>query len=378
MSKIFLIFKNSILRNMLMLIMSLAAAALMGFIFYTNISSESSVYSDSNVSVGVVNSDNSALSENLKEYLTNSLEMKIISEDYDNLSALLIDRKISAIIEVPQGFETSAISGSPKKLDITTLDDYENSAFIEAYLNSYMRSVSVISQAANGSAEAFSEMLSAQKSPNTITLAEMNAQTDKREKAIDAYVFSVGFILFMISGITVFISNQILTDRQLGTFDRMKCSSIKSSEYVIGVSLFGIVCCTASNLLFNVFAFSVCEEMPIPFGLGFWINELFMIFSVGLAVLIALIANEQLTLMSFGIGYATIGSMLGGAWFPINADLGFISGLSKIFPQYWLMDLIRKYPVDPDLNVLPNICILALSAVLVYLISAVIFTRKNA
>ncbi len=378
MSKISLIFKNSILRNMLMLITALAAAALMGFIFYMKISADKSVYADSTVSVGLVNSDNSALSENLKEYITNSLEMVIVSDDYDNLSTLLIDRKISAIIEVPQGFETSAINKNPKKLGITTLDDYENSAFIEAYLNSYMRGVSVISQAADGSAETFLKMLSEQKSPNTITLAEMNAQTDKREKAADAYVFSVGFMLFMISGITVFLSNQILTDRQLGTFDRMKCSSLRSSEYVIGVSLFGIICCTASNLLFNLFAFSVCEEMPVPFGLGFWVNELFMVFSVGLAVLIALIANEQLTLMSFGIGYATIGSMLGGAWFPINIELGFISGLSKIFPQYWLMDLLRKYPLEPDLNVLPNICILALSAVLVYLVSAVIFTRKNA
>lgn len=199
-----------------------------------------------------------------------------------------------------------------------------------------------------------------------------------RVKTADAYDLSVGFMLMVISGITVFISNQILVDRQLGTLDRMKCSSLKSSEYVIGISLFGVLCCTAANLLFNLFAYSIGGEMPVPLWIALGANELFMLFSVGLAMLFALLVNDQRSLMTIGVGYATIGSMLGGAWFPIELELGFVSNIAKIFPQYWLMDLLRKYPDDPNFNVLPNVCILALSSVLVYLVSAVIFTRKNA
>lgn len=377
MRKILLIFKNSILRNKLTVILSLAAAALMSFIFYGEFTADGTVYAEDTVSVGVVDNDNSALSGDLGKYFTDSLGMEIVSENYHNLSTRLIDRQISAIIEVPRGFENSAIGGSPEKLEITTLDDYENSAFIEAYINSYMRGVSVISQAADGNAEAFSEMLSSRKAPNTVKLAEANSQTDKRVKTADAYDLSVGFMLMLISGITVFISNQILVDRQLGTFDRMKCSSLKSSEYVIGIGLFGVICCTAANLLFNLFAYSVGgEDMPVPLGVALGANELFMLFSVGLAVLFALLVNDQRTLMTVGVGYATIGSMLGGAWFPIEMELGFVSGIAKLVPQYWLMNLLREY--DDSFNILPNICILALSAVLVYLVSAVIFTKKNA
>ncbi|MDE6727867.1 MAG: ABC transporter permease, partial [Oscillospiraceae bacterium] len=192
----------------------------------------------------------------------------------------------------------------------------------------------------------------------------------------DAYILSIGFMLMMISGITVFISNQILVDRQLGTFNRMKCSSLKSSEYVVGISLFGVICCTLTNLIFNAFVYSVGEEMPVPFGIAFWIGELFMVFSVGLAMLFAMLVNDQRSLMTVGVGYATIGSMLGGAWFPIDFGTGFVGSVAKIFPQYWLMDLLRKYTAE--FNVLPNICVLALWAVLVYLVSAVLFTRKNA
>lgn len=378
MRKIILIFKNSILRNKLAIALAIAAAVLMSFIFYGKINAEAVVYTEDSVSVGIVDGDNSTLSEKLGTYFTDSLGMEVIPDNYEKLSTRLIDRQISAIIEVPRGFESSAISGEPQKLEITTLDDYENSAFIEAYINSYMRGVSVISQAADGSEESFTKMLSSQKSPNTVALAETNSQTDKRVQTTDAYNLSVGFMLMMISGITVFMSNQILVDRQLGTYDRMKCSSLKSSEYVIGISLFGVVCCTAANLLFNLFAYSVCGDIPVPFGISFWATELFMVFSVGLAMLFSLLVNDQRSLMTIGVGYATIGSMLGGAWFPIKINMGFVGSIAKIFPQYWLMDLLRKYPYDPNFNVLPNICILALSAVLVYLVSAVIFTRKNA
>ncbi len=378
MRKILLIFQNSILRNKLAIALAISAAALMSFIFYGKTNADAGVYTEDTVSVGIVDSDNSALSENLGKYFTDSLGMEAIYENYDILSTRLIDRQISAIIEVPRGFESSAISGTPEKLEITTLDDYANSAFIEAYINSYMRGVSVISQAADNNAETFSKMLSSQKAPNTVTLAEANSQTNKRVKTADAYDLSVGFMLMVISGITVFISNQILVDRQLGTLDRMKCSSLKSSEYVIGISLFGVLCCTAANLLFNLCAYSIGGEMPVPLWIALGANELFMLFSVGLAMLFALLVNDQRSLMTIGVGYATIGSMLGGAWFPIELELGFVSNIAKIFPQYWLMDLLRKYPDDPNFNVLPNVCILALSSVLVYLVSAVIFTRKNA
>ncbi|MDE6727690.1 MAG: ABC transporter permease, partial [Oscillospiraceae bacterium] len=207
MSKILLIFKNSIFRNKLTLFLAIGTAALMGLVFYGQINADGTVYASDTISVGVVDDDKSTLSEDLCDYLESSLGMEITFEDYDFLSALLIDRRLSAIIEVPAGFESSAISEQPEKISITTLDDYENSAFIEAYLNSYMRGVSVIAQAADGSAQTFSEMLSSQSYPNTITLAETNSQVDQRVKTADAYILSIGFMLMMISGITVFISN---------------------------------------------------------------------------------------------------------------------------------------------------------------------------
>ena len=128
---------------------------------------------------------------------------------------------------------------------------------------------------------------------------------------------------------------------------------------------------------FTLIVYNLNEFIPVPMGLAFAASELFMLFSVGLSVLFALILKRQTDLVTVAIGYTTLGSMLGGAWFPITDGLGIVSSIAKLFPQYWFMDMIRNMPDDPNYNCVPNMCILALAAVLAYLVSAVIFTKKN-
>lgn len=377
MRNIILIFKNSVMRNLLMIVIAAASAALMINVFTSSLSG-GSVFDMGQVPVGFADYDNSPLSEDLKKYLTETLNMEIPEKnDYDYLANLLINRDISAIIEVPQGFYENAAAGNMDELVITTLNDYENAAFINVYLNSYMKSVKVISDGAAGDKDTFDKMLAADLSGGTVTTAERGGGVSLRDNALHAFSTAEGFMLMILSGVTVFISYMIIADRNMGTYSRMRCSSLKPVEYVIGVNLFGIICCTAMTAIFVAFAFGSSEHLPLPFGLTLLASELFTLFSVGLSVLFALLIKTNQNLMTVAIGYTTLGSMLGGAWFPIRENLGIVSNAAKLFPQYWLMDMLRNMPDDPNYNCVPNICILALSVILTYLISAVIFTRKN-
>lgn len=377
MRNILVIFGNSAIRNKLMILLAVAAAAFACFTFNGLSSADSEVFvDDDKIVVGLVDNDKE-ISDDLKGYLEGTLGMVVSENDYDSLSKDLIDRKISAIIEVPEGFYKSAAKGELKKPELTTLGDYENAAFIEVYLDTYMRGISVISQAAGGDEHIFSEMLESRKPPNEIVTPETNQTTDLRESAASAYSTSIGFLMMIISAITIIISKQIMDDGQFGTFDRMRCSSMKPSEYVLGISIFGIICTTALNLIFTGFVFITNKELVIPLGIAFLAMELFMLFSVGISIMFGLCVKNPMTLMTVGVGYACIGSMLGGAWFPIEENLGAVSGIAKIFPQYWLTNLLRNYSPDSGIEFLPNISVLVLATVLVFLISAVIFTRKK-
>lgn len=380
MKNIALIFKNSVLQNKLMVFLAVVAAAFMCFQFWGLSKDVSSKYTIHTVIVGVCDhspEQNKTLTENLKGYFEDTLEMKVIEKDYDFLSKDLIDKNISAIIEIPTGFYKSAANGDPQKLELTTLGDYENAAFVEAYLDSYMSGLSIISKAANGNEEMFSEMLSSQKLPNEIKISESNAAVDEKALANGAFRSAIGFMTCIIAAVTIMISRQIMGDRNLGTYSRMKCSSIKPSEYVLGVSFFGVICCTVMNAAFIVFAYSMSDLISTPMGAAFGGMELFGLFSVGLSTMFGLLMNSPTALMTVGVGYATIGSMLCGAWFPISDSLGAVSNIAKIVPQYWLMNMVRGFEDGLDVNILLNMCIIALAAVLAYLVSAVIFTRKS-
>lgn len=381
MKNIALIFKNSVLQNKLMILISVTAAAFMCFMFYGLTKPNNEVFANTNtVMVGICDhspEQNKTLTENLKSYFEVTLGMETSEKDYDSLSKDLIDKQISAIIEIPTDFYEKTADGEPQKLELTTLGDYENAAFVEAYLNSYMSGLSVLSKAADGDENMFSEMLSSQKLPNEIKISESNTAVDEKALANGAFRSAIGFMTCMIAAVTIMISRQILTDRNLGTYNRMKCSSIKPSEYVLGVSFFGVICCTLMNAVFIGFAYSTSDCISVPLGAAFGGMELFGLFSVGLSTVFGLLINNPTALMTVGVGYATIGSMLGGAWFPVSDSLGAVSNIAKIVPQYWLMNMVRGFETDTDFNILLNMCIIALAAVLAYLVSAVIFTRKS-
>ncbi len=378
MKNILLIFRNRARRGALMLAVSFVAAVFMALVFYTLISSGTEdtnvVDMSDGIKVGLMDYDNSPLSEDLKDYLENELEMTVTLEnDYNIQANLLIDKNISAIIEVPWGFCDSAAAGSVKELVLTTLDDYQNAAFIELYLNSYMQGIKVLSSAAGGSAEIFSRMLSADVRPG-----EVKVEREERGRDVhSAFVFAEGFLLMIVTGITLFISNSIISDRQQGTYSRIVCSPIKPAEYIIGMALFGIICGTVVNGIFTVYAYALEGNLSVPQGISLAAGELFALFSVGLSIMLALLIKSRQTLFAVGIGYTTFGCMLGGAWFPIADGLGALGNVAKIFPQYWFMSMLRDSGGNPDYSYFPSLCILALFALLVYLICAVLFLRKS-
>ena len=385
MKNILLIYKNSVRRGVLMFLVSIVGAVFMAVVFEALTTSGDKVQNGESannfveisdkVKTGLIDHDKSLLSEDLKDYLESMLGMEVILENnYERQAGLLIDRDISAIIEIPQGFYAEAAAGNVRELVITTLDDYENAAFIEVYLNSYMQSVKMLSDAAEGSAEMFSRMLSADVRAGEVRFAE---NKDKGADVFSAFVFAEGFMLMLITGVTFFVSNSIITDRQQGTYSRIVCSPIKPAEYIAGTALWGIICGTVMNAVFIVYTYSMHGDLSVPSGISLVAGELFVIFSVGLSIMLALLIHSKQTLFTVGIGYTTFGCMLGGAWFPIADGLGAIGNVAKIFPQYWLMGMLRDRNGNPDYVFFPRLCILALFALLVYLLSAVVFSKKS-
>ena len=186
------------------------------------------------IDIAMTDNDKSELSAMLKSYLSDRINMNITEDGKEKFNDKLINRDVSAIIEIPQGFEKNVIGGKDVKIKSTTLDDYENGAYISVYIEGFMRSVNIAADAAKGDAELFSKIMNSDAADTKLT--KENAVTSDRE---DEYVaagfkFSEGFMIMLVTAIGIFITLAVMEDRQYGTYSRMAVSSVTGVQYIVG------------------------------------------------------------------------------------------------------------------------------------------------
>lgn len=385
MNNIFLIAKNAVQRSKIFLLMAVLAGIAVCIAYSGGKDVGMSFTAAEAIDIGVVDRDHSSLSENFHHYLAENLGMNILDEtDYDELTKVLIDMDLSVIIEVPEGFEASALAGEFQKLMLTTTNDYENTAFIQAYIDTYMQGVSAASKTANGDAELFERILDS-ASADSEPLAMESAVVTSRDAEISASAFRVatGFYLMLVMAVAICVNFLVVTDKKQNTLNRMRISAVGSLEYVLGTVLSCVLICAPTAVIPLVFIGISGDSIGISFPLAIVYFILFLLFAVGFGLVTSLLFNSMETIVPVMVGFASIGCILGGAWFPIDNTIGALHLVSYLMPQYWIMNYIDSVQdntlvsLTADSSALTCVGILVLFVVLMYLTAAVCYGKKR-
>lgn len=343
----------------------------------------------SQIYIGLIDHDRTELSADFKIYLTDTLNVKLIEDQsYDELSMTLINRGISVIIEIPANFENAMVNGRPEDLITTSLSDFENAAFVDAYLNSYMNSVSILGISAAGDKDVFHELLMETEnlkiSVRSSTVPKLgSAMTNDGTTFIndsvyaDAFLPCMGFYLMFGFIFAISIAFMIFDDRSSGIFKRIQSTPVTSFQYIVGSTLFGVITGLLIIGLFFAYLFLTGTEIGVPYGSTILLMVLMMLFQVGFAMMMALIFKSKSAVLTVIFAYSSIGSMIGGAWFPIEFGPDFLQKLSKTTPNYWFINAFNKMQESVDASIVANIIVLVLFIVLVYLVSAIRFTQNK-
>ncbi len=330
------------------------------------------------IHVGFLDEDKSPVSQNLYQYLTEELQMEVtVSEDADALKDLLLNTNISAIITVPEGTFEQLLAEKDWQIEITTLDDYENAPYVNAYLQTFTNSMEVLLSASEKDEKALHDiLLSGIKAKELKQIKYSNADWNNQE--VNRGVVQMAGIFTMLSiAVGIFITILILDDKQYGTYARIQLSAIKPVQYVIGTALLGLV---AEGVLAGgiVSCYILSEkEVGISYGVFFAVFLLYGFFAIGLSLTVALLAKSKQTALSFILGFSTISCIWGGAWFPVYDNLGIISKTAMLMPVYWFMQVVRSSVGENTVQILPSVLILILFTVLIFLIAGMAFTRKK-
>ncbi|MBP3921814.1 MAG: ABC transporter permease [Ruminiclostridium sp.] len=327
---------------------------------------------DEKIDIAVIDSDKSELSECIKNYFNEKVNMNIAEEaTIEKYNDMLINTDISAIIEIPEGFQQSILDGNIKKITSTTLDDYENAAYVSVYIDGFMRSAETASVAAKGDKDALLKILSTE---DGAALTTESAVVSSREAVYvqAGYYFSSGFLTMLVYGVGIFVTLAVMDDKTYGTYNRMRASSVTGMQYIIGTSMASSI--SSLLVMLPVLLFLIISGAEITFNIPYVLvaNILFALISTALAIFIALLVNEKSTIFMLSGCIAGLGSILGGAFFPITESAGPLKYLSMLTPQFWFTDLVGGSTANP----LINITVLALYTVLLFLASAVIFSKR--
>jgi len=378
MKNIWLLLKTYMKRNPLSIFLSIFGGLALCFMIYSigNLVVDKTL---SNIKIGVIDYDQSKLSKDFKNYLTEKMNYELIENTtYDTLSNKLIEKNISAIIEISEEFHEQFSIGNKEDIIITSLDDYENSTFLQANINSYLVSIRLLSISAGGNKETFDQLLSNYQKENIEITQAAAQEVDKHTVAEQGgFINSIGFFLMFIFYISVFVSFMVLDDRLNGVFNRIQITPVKPVQYIIGTGVFGLFLCIIEVGIYYGYIRIKDVNTGVPFWTLVLVMTMFSLFTVCFSLVMALAIKSKNAITSIIIGFSTIGCILGGAYFPISMAPKSLQNLARILPQFWFMDTFRKFQADSNADIYPNIAILFLFTVLTFLIGAVLFSQKS-
>ena len=336
----------------------------------------------SKIRVGVIDYDESVLSSDFKSYLAGDLDYELIENaDYEYLADLLIDKSISSIIEIPEGFYDAFASGNDGKIVITYTDDFENAAFLEAYMNSYLSGVKLLSAGAGGNKGTFDIYLSEYKSLETPVSKAKAYEIDLDEVSRKESVRNTfGFVLQIIFALGVIISFMLIEDKANGIYNRITVTPVKPAHYIAGICIYGLILSLIMSVIYCSYIFLW------KIDIGFSVIKLFLLlmllafFVICFVVDASILLKSKSTASSMIVGFSTVGATLGGAYFDIDIAPKSLQNMARALPQFWFMDTVRILMNNPAADVTPNVIILVLFSVLAFLIGAVLFSQsyKNA
>lgn len=378
MSKIWILFRGNLRRNRLYLLLAVVGSALICSMFgyVGGLSSEHQV---GGIPVGIIDNDHTALTSDFQTYMREEQGMELTTDlDYDGLSTELIERHISAIIEIPAGFTQCILDGKEPRLDMTTLDDYENAAYLEAYLDSYLNAVHLLAEGAQGDTAAFDTLLS-DFSAQSISVEETSvaALTQQQISQQDGFSTCIGFFVMLGFLFAMSLAFSVFDDRDNGLYQRIQIASVRPVQYVLGTSLFGLLNCLLFVALFCAFVLFSGFYTGVSIGVVLTLSVLYSLFIVGFALVAALYVPSKNAISALVIGAATITSLLGGAYFPIDTSPELLQKLALLTPQYWYMNAIRSIQQTPDFNWTVNAVAIFLFALLCFLLAGIRFSNRK-
>lgn len=338
-----------------------------------------SSFSDTEMKTALINRDHSCISDSLEAYIRGQSEMVEIGTSENDRKDAIFERKVDAVLIIPEGFGEDLMAGKHPKIRIAKVPDSMASRFIELRYNSWLDRIDFYTQAGMTQEEAV--RLAEKDLEQKVSVRMVDKASTALENLKNYYNFaSYGLMAALIFGTGL----SMMAFRKRKVLERTISSGM--NHLAVNAQML------AANLVFSVMVFLIfficalvlyrktaCTEQGILMALN----------AVEFTLCISCLAFFVGTLTSkreAAIGIANIIS-LGSAFlcgaFVSQEMLGeSVLKAGRFLPTFWYVRSNDKLALitdlaGADLSFFRNDCLMMLAFIMIFLLAAAAAERRK-
>lgn len=309
----------------------------------TQNSNTNQAYSKVKTDITIVDKDQSELSTNLTKHLAKTNTLVDVGESEMDIKDALFYHKVSIVIEIPKGFETSFKANAVKQVKTEQSQGDANGTLVEKTISSYMQNMAIYYNANTEKSIAEIDKQVGQDMDNEVHMRYLGSEKDSIVGSQDVTYFNymsyiMIAIMVLVIGLTMnAIYNSEIRKRNLIT----PISSTKMNlELVFANITFGSIIWLLFMILFVVLSKG---ELHVTFAILALNSYIFMLVCVSLSFLISCLvsnlknAGDALTGISNVVSLGS--SFLCGAFVPQSILSEPILKIASFLPTYWYIKL---------------------------------------
>ena len=147
------------------------------------------------ISIGIIDNDNSTLSNSYREFIENSGKYNMNEINAEEMNEKISTGEIAFCAAIPESFQASILKGENAKIEIYSIKGTEVTAWVDNFTTIYMQNIAKLSLVADGDIDKFTSMVNSIKDGEVKLL-----KTELQDELIGKYALKqiIGLLLFFM------------------------------------------------------------------------------------------------------------------------------------------------------------------------------------
>lgn len=308
-------------------------------------------FADEKCKVGIVDKDQTFLSEDFSTYMENVCNVKILEPDV-NMSRQILDEGFNCIFVFQEGYTEQFGQSQGQDIEYYYQSDSNLTNPILTRAESFFEAAKNMKQASNGDMAIFEQEMS--EFMNRKSVVNYKYTGDTSVKSLDATSKALGYIAFCLITLMISSTSLIMEDKRSGVLQRLWSSPMKRvSYYAQHIMAYLFISILQLLIVFTVLPL----VMDISFGttikskaMIMFICICFSLVCISMGVAINKYAKNKMAVSSLNALIVLPMMMLGGCFWSRDIMPDVLQKISQIMPTTWFLKLVDSVVYSGDLH----------------------------